>query len=222
MIYLTIKLLTVLFIYKVITIGPFTSTASTLIIPLWFLIGDVIAEVYGYKISRQIIWIALICQFIFAFACVVLIKFNSPPFWQHQAAYEQVLGNLPRVAIASFLAIVCGAFLNAYLLTKWKILLKGKYFWLRSLGASTIGEAAFTLSAFVTEFLGIVPFATLLELVVISFITKILMGLLFVTPSSLLAAILKKIEGIDESSDLSNLQLAQSTLIHADFRGKIA
>lgn len=221
MIYLTIKLMTILLIYKIVTIGPFTITASTIIIPIWFLIGDIIAEEYGYEISKQLIWITLLCQFIFAFSCALLIKLGSPPSWSHQAAYEQILGSLPRVAIASFIAIFFGALLNASLLTKWKILLNGKYFWLRSLAASAIGEAIFTIAAYLIEFLGVVPFATLIELMTISFITKIIVGLIFVFPSSLIAALLQKIEGIGQNNNAENFKIEGNKFFVMDLKGKI-
>jgi uncharacterized integral membrane protein (TIGR00697 family) len=157
MLFMTIKLITVVLIYKIITIGPFSASASTLVIPIWFVMGDIIAEVYGYKIARRIIFIAIICQFIFAFVCGGLISLHAPFGWAHQQAYDQVLGKLPRVAFASFLAIMTGAIINVYAISKWKILLRGKYFWLRSLGASVIGELVFTVIAYSTEFFDVVP-----------------------------------------------------------------
>lgn len=197
MLYMTIKLITVILIYKIVLIGPFSATASTFIMPFWFFLGDIIAEVYGYKISRHVIWMAMLCQFLFAFTCYALIQLQSPPMWLYQSAYEQILGKLPRVALASFLAIVLGAFINVYILTKWKILLKGKYFWLRSLGASTIGETVFTLIAYLTEFLGVVPFSKILQLMSISFAVKLIFGPLLVIPASIIAKIVKKVEGVD-------------------------
>ena len=194
---MTVKLITVVLIYKIISLGPFSASASTLVMPLWFVMGDVIAEVYGYKIARQIIWMAIICQFIFAFTCTTLIAVPSPGGWLNQEAYNQVLGNLPRVALASFLAIVCGAFINAYAISKWKILLKGKYFWLRSLGASAIGELVFTIIAYVTEFLGVVPLSNLLHLMAVSYAVKVILNPVLVVPSAILAFLLKRIEGID-------------------------
>lgn len=197
MLYMTIKLSTVVLIYKIISIGPFSASASTIIMPLWFVISDVIAEVYGYKIARQMIWLAIICQFLFAFVCAGLISVSSPLGWSHQEAYDQILGKLPRVALASFLAIVIGAFLNAYAISKWKILLHGKYFWLRSLGASSVGELVFTVVAYLVEFLGVVPFSQLLHLMVISYVVKLVLNPILVVPSSFAAFLLKKVEGID-------------------------
>src|SRR5579885_319653 len=197
MFYMTIKLVTVLLIYKIVSIGTISVTAATVIIPLWFLTGDVIAEVYGYEVSKQVIWAALICQFIFAFICTMLINLPSPANWAHQGAYDQVLGNLPRVVSASFIAIVCGAFVNAYTVAKWKVLLKGRLFWLRSLGASIIGEAVFVIISLSMEFIGVVPLNTLVQLICISFLMKIALNPILVIPSSILAAFIKKIEKVD-------------------------
>jgi uncharacterized PurR-regulated membrane protein YhhQ (DUF165 family) len=49
MAYLTLKLLSILLFYKIITVFSIKASAGTLVIPLWFLVGDVITEVYGYK-----------------------------------------------------------------------------------------------------------------------------------------------------------------------------
>jgi uncharacterized integral membrane protein (TIGR00697 family) len=197
MLYMTIKLITVLLIYKVIVVFGFSATASTLVMPFWFFLGDIITEVYGYKAARRLIWAAIFCQCIFALVCAGMIKLDSPIFWTGQAAYDQVLGKLPKVAFASSLAIMCGAFINAYALAKWKILLKGKYFWARSLGASSIGELIFTALAYLIEFSGIVPIPALVQLMMISFVVKLILGPLLVIPAMIITSILKKLEGID-------------------------
>lgn len=197
MLYMTLKLITVVLIYKIITIGSFSASASTLIMPFWFVMGDVIAEVYGYKVARHMIWMAIICQFIFAFSCAGMIAFNPPVGWPHQDAYDQVLGKLPRVALASFLAIVSGAFINAYAISKWKILLRGKYFWMRSLGASAAGELVFTIVAYFTEFWGVVPLSHLLHLMIVSYAIKLALNPILVVPSYITVLTLKRAEGID-------------------------
>lgn len=213
MLYMTIKLITIILIYKIIAIGPLSASASTLIIPFWFFLSDIITEVYGYDISKQIIWTAIICQFIFAFICAGLISLHSPPLWPYQSAYDQVAGKLPRVALASFFAITIAAFINAYILTKWKILLRGKYFWLRSLGATAIGELIFTVIAYLTEFLGTTSLSTLSQLMAISYSIKLLASPILVIPSALIATWIKKVEGFEIHNDSINLSTIRKKLI---------
>jgi len=197
MLYVTLKLITVVLVYKIIRIGPFSGSASVLMIPFWFALGDIIVEVYGYRIAKQLIWTAILCQFLFSFVCAGLITIESPPAWGNQAAYSQVLGSLPRVALASSCAIMCGAFANAYFVSKWKILLKGKYFWLRSLGAAVIGEFVFTVVAYIAAFFGQTTFSTIIELISVSFFTKLALNPILSVPSVYLARYIKAIEKID-------------------------
>lgn len=205
---------TAVLIYKVVTLGPLVASAATLAIPFWYFLGDIIAEVYGYKMSRRLIWSAIICQFIFAVLCTSLIKLNSPPTWLHQDAYNQVLGSLFRVSIGSFIAVFCGAFINIYALTKWKILLKGRYFWLRSIGATAVGEAIFTVVAFVIEFLGTIPTSQLIQLILASYGIKLFIAPIAATPSSMVATLLKKLEGVDiydNNTDFNPFKLSLET-----------
>lgn len=196
MAYMTMKLATVLLIYKVINLGPISFTASTLVIPFWFFLGTLIAETYGYVVARHLIWMAIICQFLFAIICTSMTYTHSPN-WVNQAAYEHILGKLPRVTLSSFAAIMCGAFINAYALAKYKILSKGKHFWIRSLKCSAIGEFFFTLIAYLSEFLGIMPFSQILHLMMISFLVKITLSPILIVPTVLFTRFLKKAEGID-------------------------
>lgn len=196
MAYMTLKLSTILLIYKVINIGSISITASTIVIPFWFFLGTIIAETYGYVVARHIIWMAIIFQFLFALICTSLTYVHSPA-WVNQAAYEQILGKLPRVTIASFVAIMCGAFINAYALAKYKILSKGRHFWVRSLKSSAIGEFVFTVIAYLSEFLGIMPLQQIIHLLFLSFIVKIALSPILVVPTVLFTKKLKKAEGIN-------------------------
>lgn len=194
MVYVTIKITTVILIYNLIQVAGFTVSISTLIMPLWFFVGDVIAETYGYQKARQLIWGAIFCQILFAFICFLVVSLNPG---QNGAAFQLVLGSVPRVAIASSFAIMAGAFVNAYIITKWKVILCGRYFWLRSLGATTLGELIFTCVAFIWEFIGVVSFPEIIQLILASYCLKLLVNPIFLMPAMTLSNFLKKSEGID-------------------------
>jgi len=42
---------------KLIGIGPLVFTGAFLIFPISYIFGDILTEVYGYKVTRKIIWI---------------------------------------------------------------------------------------------------------------------------------------------------------------------
>ena len=41
---------------KMVQLGPFVFDGGTLLFPFSYIFGDVLAEVYGYRASRKVIW----------------------------------------------------------------------------------------------------------------------------------------------------------------------
>ncbi len=197
MIYITLILAADVLIYKIVHLGSFTLTVGSLVTPFWFVMTDIIAEVYGYQVARRLIWSGIACGFLFTMICVTLIQLPSPEMWPHQPAYDQVLGKLWRVFIGSVLGVMIGAFINSYLITKWKILVKGKYFWLRSVGSSATGQLVFTAITLLYDLSGLLPFHQITQLILISFAIKLILTTLFAIPSTIIVYYLKKLENID-------------------------
>ncbi len=198
MLYMTIKLMTLVLIYKIVKIGPITASASAFIMPIWFFLGDIIVEVFGFKRMRSIIACALLCQFVFAFGCYAFAVMPTIAPYKHQLEYMVVLAKIPKVVIASFLAILVGVYTNSYILSKWKALVRGKYFWMRSLGSTMIGEFIFTLIAYSMEFYNVVPMVNLVHLMLVSYGIKMLVNLFSVIPATIIVKILKSVVTIED------------------------
>lgn len=77
-------------------------------------------------------------------------------FYEHQEAFEAVLGFFPRIVIASLAAYIIGQLLNAWVLVKIKERTKEKKLWLRLIGSTFVGEAADTIIFCTIAFAGIV------------------------------------------------------------------
>jgi uncharacterized integral membrane protein (TIGR00697 family) len=197
MIYITVILAADVLIYKIATCGSITITVGSLVTPFWFIITDIIAEVYGYQLTRRLIWSGIACSALFTLVCSTLIQFPSPSFWHYQAAYDQVLGKLPRVLLGYIAGVIIGGFANTYLITKWKILTRGKYFWLRSIGSSGAGQLTFTVVTICLDLIGVMPFEKVIQLITISFTIKLIVTTLVALPSTFFVKYLKKLENID-------------------------
>ena len=52
--------------FKFSDIGGVVLSGATIVFPLTYLFGDIIAEVYGYETAKKLIWIALFSEFVFA------------------------------------------------------------------------------------------------------------------------------------------------------------
>src|SRR5215831_14348850 len=85
---------------KVIRVGPLPMTGGLILFPLAGLFGDVLTEVYGYAESRKVIWTGLASLCLFVLMIEICGAIPADPAWPHQAAYEVILGAVPRIVAA--------------------------------------------------------------------------------------------------------------------------
>lgn len=214
MIYIAIDLSSMVFAYKIIEIGPIVGAASSLIFPLTYSIMDIIAEVYGYRTAKKIIWYAFLCDFIFA--TLVLAISHIPSTSQSETVvYIQVLGLLLRAVAAQTIGVLSGAFVNIYFISKWKIMTNGRYFWLRSIGSSTIGEAIMLVISVFISLLGVLSVSKIFQLIIYTYIYKIIFAIVIAPFISIIATVLKTKIG-NQDSDFTNY-LSLNILDKEDF-----
>ena len=171
-------------------------SAASIISPLFYLLGDVIAEVYGFRRAMRIFWSAITIQVFFSAIVVFFITLDSGSA-ESNAAYFNVLGHLFKLSILHFIIIAFAGRLNTVLITKWKFLMRGRYFWLRSIGASLIGQIVYAILIISIVLHGEVATSHIKEIIIFSCIIKFLIILVFSVPAAILCHFLKKIEGVD-------------------------
>jgi uncharacterized integral membrane protein (TIGR00697 family) len=79
--------------------------------PLTYVLDDILTEVYGFKVSRKIIWSALIANIIVVIGAFIVCKVEPSSYWHDQEAFEKVFLSAPRILIASISAYLLGEFL---------------------------------------------------------------------------------------------------------------
>ncbi len=142
---------------KLIQIGPLLLTGGLLVFPISYMLNDCIAEVWGYKKARLIIWSGFAMNFLVVL-CIQFVAVLPPaPGWEKQDAFVSVFEYAPRIAIASFIAFLVGSFLNAYVMSRMKVMSHGKHFSLRAIVSTMVGELADSLIFFPIAFGGIIP-----------------------------------------------------------------
>jgi len=150
---------------KLVTIGGIVLTAGVVIFPLSYVLGDVLTEVWGYAASRRVIWLGFACNALMVGAVWLGGEIPAAPFWKGQAAYDEILGQTPRILAASFAGYLAGEFANSFVLAKMKIATKGRWLWTRTIGSTLIGQALDTAIFVTLAFAGTVPGAVLAGIV---------------------------------------------------------
>ena len=182
---------------KLIDVAGFVLPAGIVIFPISYVIGDVLTEVYGYSAARRVIWLGFGANLLFVVAASVAGVLPAPGFWQHQEAYDQILGQAPRILAASFLAFLVGEFVNSYVLAKMKIMTQGRWLWTRTIGSTVIGQACDSAIFVTIAFAGVLPTSALLGIVVTQWIAKCLYETAATPLTYLVVAYLKRKEGVD-------------------------
>lgn len=130
--------------------------AGIVIFPLAYLADDVLTEVYGFAVSRRVIWSGLAALLIMVLAYEIAMVLPSASFWNGQAAFTTTLGQVPRIVLASITAYFCGEFANSFVVAKLKVMMSGRFMAIRFVASTVVGQfldsAIFVLIAFAGTF----------------------------------------------------------------------
>jgi uncharacterized integral membrane protein (TIGR00697 family) len=158
---------------KLIFVGGLTLSAGIVIFPVSYIVGDVLTEVWGYGAARRVIWLAFGCNVLMVAAIWAGGALPAAPFWKGQAAYEEILGQAPRILVASLAAYLLGEFANAYVLARLKIATAGRWLWVRTIGSTVVGEGLDSLVFVALAFAGTVSAGALVQIFVNQWLVKV-------------------------------------------------
>lgn len=150
---------------KVVKFGSLSATAGLVVFPLSYIINDCIVEVYGFQRARFVIWLGFLMNLVVVLLIQLALVLPPDPVWTGQQAMEVVYGSTPRILLASFTAFVCGSMVNAYIMSRMKVMSRGRYFSARAILSTLFGEGVDSLVFFPIAFGGVLPWSTVLTLI---------------------------------------------------------
>ena len=160
---------------KLISFGPIITDGGAFLFPLTYIIGDVLSEVYGLKAARRAILLGFAMAVLAALTFWLVQVSPAADGYENQAAFEAVLGFVPRIVLASICGYLVGQLLNAYVLVKIKERTKERKLWLRLIGSTVVGEFADTLVFCTIAFYGVITGAEFWNYVLVGYLYKTLL-----------------------------------------------
>lgn len=157
---------------KVVQLGPIAVTAGLIVFPVSYIINDCIAEVWGFRKARLIIWMGFLMNFFVVALGQIAIAIPAAPFWEGEEAFDFVFGMAPRIAAASLTAFLVGSFINAYVMSRMKVASQGRHFSARAILSTVAGESADSLIFFPLTFGGLMPVNELMKMMVVQVVLK--------------------------------------------------
>ncbi len=154
-------------------LGVVVFGAGNLFFPISYLFGDILTEVYGYARSRRVVWAGFAALFFASFQAAVVVGLPPADSFKDQALLEWAFGATWRVAGASLIAYFCGEFVNSFTLARLKVLTRGRYLPLRTIGSTVVGEAVDSLIFYPLAFYGMWSNEQLVAVLITNYCIKV-------------------------------------------------
>ncbi|MFZ6019612.1 MAG: queuosine precursor transporter, partial [Chloroflexota bacterium] len=152
---------------------------GTILFPISYIFGDVLTEVYGFRRARRVIWTGFAMLALTAFVLWLVRVMPGEATWQEyagQQAYEAILGGISSggIVLASLVAYLAGSFSNSIVLARMKVITRGRFLWMRTIGSTLVGEGVDTLIfIFVATLAGVFPWELFATLTLTNYIFKV-------------------------------------------------
>lgn len=182
---------------KQIAVGPISLTGGLIVFPISYIINDCVCEVWGYRKARLLIWTGFAMNFFFVMMAALCDLIPGAKYWTLGPSFHDIFGLAPRIAFASFVAFLCGSFVNAYVMSKMKISSRGKNFSARAILSTVFGEGADSLIFFPLAFFGVIPTAEILPLMFWQVVLKTAYEVVVLPITIKVVHLLKKYDGED-------------------------
>jgi uncharacterized integral membrane protein (TIGR00697 family) len=209
---------------KIFALGPlnlpfgivlsFNLPSGIILFPLAYIFGDVLTEVYGYAASRKVIWTGFVSLLLMILTYEVARILPAAPFWPHQEAFQNILGHVPRIVIASIIAYFVGEFCNSYVLAKIKVWMQGRAMPFRFVASTAIGQAVDTTVFALIAFGGSFSVGQMASLIFSGWAFKVAWEVIALPLTLVVVKRLKKAENedyFDTNTNFNPLHLSQKT-----------
>ena len=176
---------------------------GTLLFPVVYILGTILTEVYGFAATRRVIWTGFIALSLCALLFFFLGILPGDAVWEAyagSAAYNAILGGMSSggIVAASLSAYLIGKFFNSAVLSRLKVLMKGRAFWVRAIGSSVTGQLLDSfVFVFVASLTGVFGWELFASLVLTNYLLKITIEVILFPLTLFAVKKLKKAEGID-------------------------
>lgn len=148
---------------------------SILTFPALFIINDILSEIYGYNMTRNVIYLGFLLNIlaVILYSIAMALPSNSP----NADAFATILGTTPRLFFAGLCSYMFSNIVNAQIMVK----LKEKYYdllFVRCITSTLVGEAIDSMIFITVAFYGVFPNDVILSMICCQVVFKVLYELI--------------------------------------------
>jgi uncharacterized integral membrane protein (TIGR00697 family) len=163
---------------KIVVIGGLILPAAIILYPLTFLFTDVVSEIEGKESARTLVMTGFYMSIVMVAVIFLGKLLPAAPFWQHQGAYEIILGSTPRIVLASMIAYLISQNHDVWAFHWLKKKTGGRYLWLRNTCSTVASQLIDSVLFIGIAFAGTYPAKTIAVMIVSQYLVKVGIALL--------------------------------------------
>ncbi|GAB6059997.1 queuosine precursor transporter [Desulfonatronum parangueonense] len=174
-------------VLKTIELFGLTTTLGNILYASVFFATDLLNEHYGKEEAKKAVILGFLSLILaMAYMQIALIFIPSPTDFA-QPHLEAIFGVLPRIVLASMVAYLVSQWHDIWAFQFWKNRTAGKHLWLRNNASTLVSQLLDTVIFCSIAFIGIFPMDVWIQIVVSTYVIKLLVAFLD-TPFIYLAA----------------------------------
>lgn len=182
---------------KQIAAGPIHLTGGMITFPLCYIIVKIVCEVWGYRKAVMMVWMGFVMNFLFLAAATVVDFLPGAEYWTNDTGFHAIFGLSARITLASFVAFLCGSFINAFIMSRLKVKHDGKKLPARYCLGAVVGELVDSLFFFPIAFIGVLAGKEVLDQAIDQFVMKTAYEIVFLPVVIYFINRIKKFEDSD-------------------------
>ncbi|QVK17859.1 queuosine precursor transporter [Mycoplasmatota bacterium] len=156
-----------------------TATLGNIMYGTLFLATDSLNEKYGKDEAKQAVWLGFLTLVSMVIIMQVAIQFNPHVIDEAQPHLIWIFNLIPRIALGSLVAYLVSQFFDVYFFHR----IKRKYssdllLWLRNNGSTIVSQLIDSVIFVSIAFLGALPFSEWFEILITTYIIKVIVAAL--------------------------------------------
>ncbi|POQ98463.1 hypothetical protein AU468_12785 [Alkalispirochaeta sphaeroplastigenens] len=183
---------------KTVILFGMTATLGNIVYAGSFLATDILSERFGKKCATRGVWIGFFSILAFTVLMQLALLFAPAPSDEMQLHLVALFGLLPRIVLASLAAYLVSQSHDIWAFQFWKKRFPGPL-WLRNNLSTGVSQLIDSLVFTLIAFLGVFPAGVMVEIVITTYLFKLVVALLD-TPFLYLALALRPQEGASSAS----------------------
>ena len=175
---------------------PIVTDGGAFLFPLTYILGDLLAEVYGMQLARRAIILGFGIALLASLTFLAVDSAPAAPGWDLANSWHAVLGFVPRIVAASLAGFLVGQFLNAYVVVRLRDRARPGSLWWRLVSSTLVGELADTTIFCTVAFGGLIDPGTMLNYILVGYVWKVGVEVVMLPLTLRVIAAVKRHEGI--------------------------